>query len=341
MNFNKLLSISFVLITLSSCTSSFRNIVIETSHPSAQMLSNDIKSLTLIDRATTADFNTYDEKKTQQYFFDNNFNTNALMLDSLATDTTLKVLGQLLYDSGAYDVVIPEERFYSHDKKFYEMPASLSWDEVNRICSDYNTDAVLSVERYYNKIFTSFESYDGEYGAATINSAYNVVANIYNPSTREITQQVVASDTITWQQSGSSTKKIFLNLPSITNCVIQTGIQSALDIDARISPQWKRENRIFFTLDKDDSSGNKVIDLANQQEWLKLYEYWLPFEQSKKSSVKSKAEFNLALASEMLGKIDESLTWIEKSLNTKYTQQAKNYMNTLLKRNSNKTLIPH
>ncbi len=334
MNF-RIFSAGFIIsLALSSCTSSFKNIVIETSHPSAQMLPDGIKSLTLIDRATTSDFSRYNVKETQQYFFDRNFNVNAVMLDSLASDTTLKALGQLLYESGC-DVVIPEDRFYPHESKYYEMSAPLNWAKVDEICSDYNTDALLALERYYTKISTTYNTYDGQYAVATIQSIYNVVADVYYPKERKIVQQIIVNDTISWKQEGMSTEEIFKQLPPVTSCVTQSAIQVALDIDGKISPQWKRENRIFFILDRDEESeGAKIIDLANNQEWLSLYDYWLAIEKKATKSIKYKAQFNLALASEMLGSIDDALSWIEKSLKTKYTQQARNYMDTLLKRKS-------
>lgn len=335
MNLNNRLAIAILLLlTLSACSKTYRNLLIETSHPSAQMLPKHIKSLTLIDRASTADFTSYEEQQMQQYFFDNNFQVSTVVLDSLAADTTLKALGQLLYDSEIYDVVIPQERYYAHQNKYYEMPAPMNWDTVAQICFDYQTDAVLALERYYNKIFTDYTLYEGNFGVATINSAYQVVANIYDPSKQEISQQVVIADTIVWQEGGASAEEVFANLPSIHASVKQTAIQAALDIDARIAPQWRQENRIFFLLDKEDADGSHVISLATHQDWDKLYAYWLNLEKSKAKSVQSKAQFNLALACEMQGNIAEAIGWVEKSLNTKYMQQSRNYLNILLKRKS-------
>ncbi|MFV0553438.1 MAG: DUF6340 family protein [Mangrovibacterium sp.] len=327
MKLNKLFILGAVLLT--ACTSSYRNILIETATPAAQMLPAEIKSLTLIDRASTADFTRYDEQEMQQHFFDKKFNTQAVVLDSLASDTTLMALGQLLYESSAYDVVIPQERYFPSGKKFYEMPTPLTAAEVSQICNDYQTDAVLALERYYNKVFTSYSAYELDYAVATIKSAYQVVINIYSPTTERSVQQVVVSDTIIWQKGGISTEDIFSNLPSIHQATIQTAIQSALDIDERISPQWHRENRFFFFVDKDDPEGKKAMDLANKQEWANLHGYWLTFEQSSKKSIRAKAQYNLALASEMLGNKEEAISWIEKSLHTKYTQQAKNYFDVL------------
>ncbi|MFV0289941.1 MAG: DUF6340 family protein [Mangrovibacterium sp.] len=329
---NLFLNISLLLITLSSCSSSYQSLVIETAHPSSMLLSNEIQSLTLIDRATTTDFATYNNQRLQQHFFDKKFNTEAVILDSLASDTTLKALGQLLYDSKAYDVVIPEKRHYPHVNKFYEIASPLSWEEVEQICSDYETDAVLALERFYNKVFARYEIYDNEYAVATIHSAYNVVANIYHAEKRKIYPQIIISDTISWQQGGVQSQEIFTNLPTIAESIQRTAIQAAMDIDEKVSPQWHREKRILFIVDNEDPKGTMAINLANQNEWLNLYGYWKGIESNSKGIKKSKTQYNLALASEMIGNIDEALVWIEKSIQNKYMQQSRNYMDILLNR---------
>ncbi len=327
--------IAIIILLCSSCANhAYRNISIETAHNPSQVLPNNIKSIAIVDRATNEDFQVYDKQKTQQYFFDKKFNTDAVILDSLASDTTLKVLGQLIYESGYFDVVIPSDRYYPHQNKYYELPNPFNWSEVEQICSDYNTDAVLAIERFYNKIFTSYSVHNDNYGTpyavASINSKYDIVAKVYNNVTKEILEQITISDTIYWQKMGTSSKQIFIELPSIKECLIQTGIQAALDIDSKISPQWKKEKRIFFLLDKDEKNEySKILDKASENDWDSLHNYWLKFENSSNKSAKSKAQFNIALSYEMLGDINKAIEWANYSIETKYMQQTKNYLNIL------------
>jgi len=193
----------------------------------------------------------------------------------------------------------------------------------------------LVIERYYNKILTDYTVYtmsDGtpQYAMAHIDSKYNAVVKIYNPVKKEITRQLVVDDTISWQEDGSSTKAIFARLPSIKDCLIQTGIKVALDIDERLSPHWVKENRIVFLIDHGDSS--RINEYASGQNWQDAYDYWLQYIDSEKKSVKSKAEFNLALASEMLGDLDLAIEWAQKSYYTNYMQQTNNYLIRLQER---------
>lgn len=335
---NKLqLGLLVLILALSSCASSYKSLVIETAKPASHMLPEDIHSLTLMNRAITSDFQNFNKDSLQQFFFSRGFDFNSVVLDSVAADTTLKALGELLYESGRYDVVIPEERFLERHKKFYLVPDKLDWDEVSSLCQEFNTDALLVIERYYNKIMTGYNVFNGSngdasYASASIDSKYDVVVKVYDPAKQEIIRQLVVDDTISWRDGGYSTEKIFDQLPLIKECLIQTGVQAALDLDDKLSPNWVKEDRIFFVINKSDPG--QINLLANDNKWQEAYDYWLQYTKSTKKSVKAKAEFNLALASEMLGDIDLAIEWANKSYYTKYMQQTQNYLLTLKKRQS-------
>jgi hypothetical protein len=336
MKHNRLIFVIFVLIiAFTSCTSSYKSLVIETAKPATHMLPEDIHSLTLVNRSITDDFRNFNKDSLQQFFFNRGFRYDSVVLDSLAADTTMKALGELLFESGRYDVVIPEKRFLERHKEFYLIPEKLDWDEVSSLCKEFNTDALLVIERYFNKIMTDykvFKDINGEsaFASASIDSKYDAVVKIYDPARQEIIRQLVVDDTISWRKDGYSTKKIFEELPSIKECLIQTGIQIALELDNKLSPSWVKENRIFFIINDSDTS--KIVLLANENKWQEAYDYWLQYADSSKKTIKSKAEFNLALASEMLGNIDLAIEWANKSYYTKYMQQTQNYLLTLQKR---------
>ncbi|PTN09337.1 DUF6340 family protein [Mangrovibacterium marinum] len=333
---NKLIFWLFaLLLSFSSCTSSYKSLVIETAQPSTHLLPEDIHSLTLVNRSITADFQDFDKDSLQQFFFSRGFRYDSVVLDSLAADTTLKALGELLFESGRYDVVIPEQRFLERHKEFYLVPEKLDWTEVSALCEEFDTDALLVIERYFNKIMTDYKTFndsngDAAYASASIDSKYDVVVKIYDPVRQEIIRQLVVDDTISWRDGGYSTEKIFDQLPLIKECLIQTGVQAALELDDKLSPNWVKENRIFFVINDTDAS--QIALLAHDNKWQEAYDYWLQYAESAKTSVKSKAEFNLALASEMLGDIDLAIEWANKSYFTRYMQQTQNYLLTLKKR---------
>jgi len=291
-----------------------------------------------MNRSINMQFRNFDEDSLQMSFYTQNFNVkNTVILDSLSADTTLKTLGRMLYDNGRYDVVIPEERNITRlDNKYYKIQENTDWDKVKEICNTFNTDALLVIERYYNKINTFYKVYPStseyyKHVTASIDSKYSAEVKIYDPTEKKVIRQFEVTDTISWSDEALTTEKLFEKCPTIKNCLIQSGIQTAKDINNYLSPVWEKEERNFYLIDKEDN--NKTIEkLLRKNEWEKAYNYWLTFTKSSKKQIKSKAEFNIAVASEMLGNIDEAILWAAKSNKLVYRYQTEIYMKKLIKR---------
>lgn len=106
----------------------------------------------------------------------------------------------------------------------------------------------------------------------------------------------------------------------------------ALDLDSKLSPSWVKDSRGYFIMEKGDEA--RIGKWIDQNDWQAVYDYWLPYASSAKKTVKSKAQYNLALASEMLGKIDEAIEWANQSYYTQYHSQAERYLYKLGTRKS-------
>ena len=337
MNIKRIFNILMLLFVFCSCSSTYRSIVVETSQLSSNILPGRINSLTLMNRSINNQFINFDEDSLQKSFYAQNFNIkNAVILDSLAADTTLKTLGRMLYNNGRYDIVIPEERnIIRLDNKYYKIQEDVDWNTVKEICNTFNTDALLVIERYYNRISTSYKIYPStaeyyRHVTASIDSKYSAAVKIYDPTEKKVIRQFEVSDTISWSDGALSTEKLFEKCPTIKKCLIQSGIQTAIDINRYLSPVWKKEERNFYIIDtKENKTAGKLV-LKN--EWGKVYNYWLPFTKSSKKQIRSKAEFNMAVASEMLGNIEEAILWATKSNKSVYRYQTEIYMKKLMKR---------
>lgn len=332
--FRKLFIFVLAVLWLSSCTTTYKMVYVEMANPSEDMLPDSVVSLTLMNRSITSEFQNYPADSLQRYFYDSSFKVNAMMLDSIAADTTLKVLGQLLYESGRYQVVIPEDRDIPKTVKFYKIAPKLSWDYVRNICDTYNTDALLVIERYMNKIETDYEEnqdYSDPY-YASIDSKYNAVVRIYDPNSKKILKQVMVNDTIYWAEQSYSQRDLFLNkLVPVKKSLIETGIQTAIDLDSKLSPQWHTESRGYFTIK--DSNSELLASYIKDNDWQLAFEYWKKlYDKNPGKSLKSKLEYNLAVASEMIGDIDGAAKWADKSYRNQFRQQTESYLYTLKKR---------
>ena len=335
-NFSYLFLLMVAAIAM-SC-SQYRSITIENQRPAKVQIPDEIQSLTLMNRSLTPEFSNFDEDSLQRYFYRKEFQVNTNVLDSMASDTCLQVLGELLFGSGRFDIVIPVERNIPRDSKYYTNEQPLDWDYVDEVCKNYNTDALLVMEKYLNHVNTRFEAEaqpllsDGlayTYFYASYDVIYDSSFRIYYPAKKKIVGQFFISDTIFWENGDVDQQALFRNLGSIKKGLIATGIKVALDLDSYISPSWVPDKRGIFIIDKKNKTEQKLIE---DSDWAGLAEYWQPLTETKNRAVRSKAEFNMSFASELDGRVDDAIAWASKSYQTLFRNQTEGYLKKLERR---------
>lgn len=328
----KIVLVCLIAFIVASCKSYFSAITIETPGPAKQELPQDIQSLTLMNRSMNKQFAAHHPDSLQVYFYNNGYQLSVVVLDSLASDTTLQALGELLFESGRYDVVIPVERNIERTINYNLVPDTLNPIYVKEQLEKYNTDALMVLEKFSMKVMTDFATerfYDRYSGSnyeyfASLDLKYDALLRIYKPGRK--TQDIMLSDTIYWEEAADSQLKLFGRLPSVKQALINGGIKIALDVDSKISPVWTQEKRGYFLIDRKDDRGRQLMN-ENNIEGAKAF--WKEKAQSTNKKTKSRAEYNLALASELEGNIDEAIEWGLKSYNTFYHYQTELYLKKL------------
>lgn len=318
--------------SLPSCKSYFSALTIEMPEPPKEELPVDIQSITLMNRSMNNQFVGHNEDTLQYYFYENSYQLSVVVLDSLAADTTIRSLGELLFESGRYDVVIPVERNIERTISYNLVPDTLNPEFVSEQCRKYNTDALMVLEQFSTKVMTDnvedkyYDKYSGTSYSyyASLDLKYDAFFRIYKPGSK--TKEIQLSDTIYWESADLSQVRMFSKLPSIKQAMINAGIKVALDVDDKISPSWKSEKRGYFVLNRKDDPGSQLLNENNIAE---AKAYWMEMALSTDKKVKSMAEHNLALASELEGNIEEAIEWGLKSFNTLYHYQTEIYLKKL------------
>lgn len=321
-------------IILMSCKTNFVSLKIENSQPSKDELSADIQSLTLMNRSMNDQFQNHIEDSLQVYFYRNGYQLSKIVLDSMAADTTVKALAALLFESGRYDVVIPIKRNFARSIPYNLLPDTLSPEEVNRICQSYNTDALIVMERFSTKVMadhTKEKYYDPNKGVsyffyASLDLKYDAFFRIYKPGNKTLVKEIALTDTINWESSDNIQVRMFSRIPTIKQAMINAGIKIALDLDSKLSPTWTKENRGYFIFNKKNDAGQQFMQENNYEEAEK---YWVDLAKSKNKNIRSKAEFNMALISELNGDIDAAINWGLKSFYSTYHRQTEAYLKKL------------
>ncbi len=321
-------------IILVSCRSNFATITIENANPAKDELPSDIRRIALVNRSMNKQFMNHCEDSLQMYFYRKGYQLSNIVLDSLASDTTVQALASLLNESGRYQTVIPGEKNIYRDLSYEIIPDTLDPEVVSKYCRDYQTDALMVLERFYTKTMADFsaekefrENGLGIYSYyASLDLKYNAFFRIYKPGEKSPIKQINLTDTIYWESFDYKQKSLMEKLPTVKQALINASIKVALDIDSRISPNWIPEKRGYFLFNRNDDRGEKLIQDNNFDEAEK---YWTGLTKSENKKIRSKAEFNMALINELNGNIESAIIWAQKSYYSFYRHQTETYLNKL------------
>jgi len=339
LSFRKILTHKTILffligITLASCKSNYMTLTIENMQHAKEELSPDIQSITLMNRSMTSQFQNYREDSLQMYFYRKGFQLSNIVLDSTAADTTIRALAELMFESGRYDIVIPLERNLKRSVSYGILPDTLPSDQVREICTIFKTDALMVLERFVIKAMADYseekftDATSGRVSSynATLDLKYSAFFRIYKPGAKTPVKEIELNDTIYWESADYTQERLFSKLPSVKQALINAGIKVALDVDSKLSPTWIPEKRGYFLLRKKDDQGQRFMI---EDDYEGARKYWEEMAQSTNKKTRSKAEFNLALISELNGDIDRAIEFGLKSFYSHYRFQTETYLKKL------------
>lgn len=326
-----------LMISIAS-SAQLKKFTIEIPEPAQFKISDSIQSFTILNRSLTNEFENFIDDSLQISFYRKNFNTNFILLDSTVSDTTIKALGELLFDSYRFDIVIPIDRNLPRDLSYLKTPEPLDWKTVNDICETYNTDALIVLENIATRVVTNYKKgkeliefsyYNTHF--ASMDFYYRAHWRMYDPKNRKIVVDILMNqDTLYWDNFDYNLVDLFNGLPSVKEAAIETGIKTAINFNKVIAPSWIPETRYYY-ITKNESI-DKSIKLAAEGKWDEALDNWLKYAEYGNSTNKSKVMLNIALAYEMNGDLTNAIEWAKKSMKTYYREVTNHYLKELLKR---------
>ncbi len=104
-----------------------------------------------------------------------------------------------------------------------------------------------------------------------------------------------------------------------------------------IAPYWTTEGRAWYPVG--DIYFIEAGELAENGNWAEASEIWRKFAYSENRKLAAKASFNMAVASEMLDKIDLAIEWAQRAEDLGLDYYPKYYLKTLKKRQKQRALL--
>ena len=326
----------FVFATLYSCVS-LKKIGIEVSVLPEYPIAEDIQSLVILNRSMTSRFTNNNVDSLEKILVNNKMSLDTILQDSIAADTVIKVAANALFESGRFDVVVPKEQnIVRNDTDENVSPLNINF--INEVCKDFNVDAVLVLESFTELLNTKYYLYDNGYKnqrtfdeikeyRATTDINYLSDWRLYRANGSKPVIRFQVGDSIFWNESSYALEELYSQMPRTKEALIGGGIAAGLKIAGYISPGWVNQSRYYYLTGKAEI--DVAVPLIKNNKWEEAAAIWSKYSTISSKSIRSKIEFNLALAAEMNGDLDQAIEWGFKSFKTKYSKAIEVYLKTL------------
>ena len=318
-----------IIVTLSSCVTS--SVFIDVKRPADIIIHNDIKNIVVVNRSRP-----------------NKDNLEVNIIEGLISGEGIGAdrKGAEFCVGGLFESLNKSDRFSLKNAGEIQLkgtgtssfPIPLAWNEVKSICGSYDGDALLVLETFDSdsrfilgspvlRIIKVKKNKVKQLSYPTtlimeVKSGWR----IYDANNDKIIDEKIYIDIKEFKAWGATIEESRQNLPSRRIAIKQSGKYSGKKFGFRISPMWIKMNRTYYI--------GKHIDLKNAKQYVKkgdwdtAIEIWLSLIDNEDLKIVNRAEYNMAVASEVKGSLEIAIDWAKRSKRDG-NKKADNYINVL------------
>lgn len=314
-----------IIIVCYSCSST--NLMsLSVTEPALVSLPPAAKTAVVVNRSRAAD----DSRTVDAIHRTINVESKQLMAEGSAASVT-----------GLTDALISSNRFASVkalndlDLRSYgtgEFPVTMSWDTVDRICRDYHADLVFSLELFDagSQVPLAIMSM-----GRVINTKVRTGWRIYDPASHTVLDKWVYYSDLSAQGGVISNGVAMLGHKEE---VIKAGHRCGESYASRIIPYSIRVSREYYV--RGSRSFKMATRMAQAGDWDGAGKIWHNIAINSRSRKQAgRADYNMAIISEINGDLNGALTWAQKSYEVFRTPYALSYINILQERQNNDAVL--
>ena len=203
---------------------------------------------------------------------------------------------QSMESTGEFEAVELMDISQNHSTNYYSR-TPLTFSQAERLCTDYQADALLTLNQLVlYDIVESFPTDESTYYAYLQAYAQSHWTIHYAGQPREVT--FTQADTLLWESRLYYTRAQSLNdLPSRQEALLYIARELGNRIGSSFSPSWQTTRRYIYDLPNLQAG----LDAFRLQRWNSAINQWLTMVDSKDKKAAACAAANIAIAYEMLG----------------------------------------
>ena len=203
---------------------------------------------------------------------------------------------QSMESTGEFNAVELMDISQNHSTNYYSR-TPLTFSQAERLCADYQADALLTLNQLVlYDIVESFSTDEGTYYAYLQAYAQSHWTIHYAGQTREAT--FTQADTLLWEsQLHYNRTQSLSDLPSRQEALLYLARELGNRMGNSFAPSWQTTRRYIYEL-PDLQAG---LDAFRLQRWNSAINQWLTIVDSKDKKAAACAAANIAIAYEMIG----------------------------------------
>ena len=337
-NLKRISILAFCALLFTQCTST-RTIAIDTLRPAAISFPSNIKSMLILDR-------THYEHRRDEYISD--VLGGIPGEDKAALQGAMASLNQTLMQSPRFKVQMATEIFNGNSLT-NAFPYALGWDEIKSLCTEYNTDAVISFEvfgtnfvvtRGDRRVKKQIKNEKGvmverevvEYFAKGIGNI-RMGIRVYDPTGMTIIDQQLFTQSRNWEATGGTREEAYIHLIQQSDATRQIAARVAGDYAYKIAPMPIKLYRDFYSKSKKVPQVTQGAQKARVNDWQGALNTWQGA--LKKNTPRKQAGwlcYNIAVAYEVLGDLTSAQKAAARSYVDFGNKRAGNYAEDLAAR---------
>jgi hypothetical protein len=336
-----LIPIAIIALLCCSCKST-ELVFISVQEPAPVTLPSYIKTVGIVNRTLPSD-------KTKIIdVVDKVFSMEGPNLDKEGTLASINGLKDELMKNNRFLEVksLDNPDFRTTTPGFFPFP--ISWDEVEKICRENNTDALFAVELFDTdskinyaanpvSINTPLGKIPGIEHSADMQTIVKTGWRIYDPSSRTILDEYAVSSRLHFYGKGINPVIAAGALINRKDAVKQVSEKTGQNYAFRIIPYWLRVSRDYYV------KGTENFTIARRKaqtgNWDEAAKLWQKETSSTDRKIAGRACYNMAIISEINGDIDQAIHWAQKAYEDDNNRLALHYVKLLENRKINNRIL--
>jgi len=228
-------------------------------------------------------------------------------------------------------------------------PPPLSWTVVDEKCREGGVDALFSLELFDTDTRISYEVRKTDSDRTLLGAIAGIEQQadmitlvktgwrIYDPSSKLILDEITLNRSITFSATGLTPAVAAAALIDRKEAVKQVGSRAGQAFAWRLLPVEIRVSRDYFV--KGNDNFRVAMRKARTGNWDQAGEIWLQETANPEMKIAGRACYNMAIISEINGKLDIAVDWARKAYEDYRIVQALKYLRVLEYRQNSKRIL--